>query len=73
MRRSEYKEIAGDEQKAADVLPEKIKGWEGIADDQGVAIPFSADALEALLDVPYIERAFALGLLQASQGAPVKN
>jgi hypothetical protein len=73
MRRSEAVEIENDIDKAQQVLPSKIHGWEGVADEDGEDIPFSSDALAALLDVPYIERAFAIGLIQASNGAPAKN
>jgi len=56
-----------------DVLRQRVRGWEGICDEDGSPIVFSDDNLVALLDVPYIERAFSIGLLQASNGAPAKN
>lgn len=73
MTRSEAKAIEDDIDKAPHVLPEKVKGWEGIANESGEPIEFSAENLDALLDIPYIERAFAIGLIQASNGAPAKN
>jgi hypothetical protein len=73
MTRSEAKAIESDLDRAQDVLPGKIKDWEGIYTDDDKPIDFGPDTLAALLDVPYIERAFAIGLIQASNGAPAKN
>lgn len=73
MTRSEAREVEADLDKANDVLPAKIKGWEGIVNEKGDPVPFQPDNLAALLDVPYIERALAIGLIQASNGAPGKN
>lgn len=55
------------------VLRDKVKGWQDVCDAAGEPIDFSHDTLAAVLDVPYIERAIALGLLQATIGAPAKN
>lgn len=73
MTRSEARNVEADLDKANDVLPAKIKAWEGIVDDCGEPVPFSPGNLAAILDVPYIERALAIGLIQASNGAPAKN
>ena len=73
MTRSEAKAVEGDLEHAQDVLPRKIKGWEGIYSETEEPIPCEPDTLAALLDVPYIERAFAIGLIQASNGATAKN
>lgn len=73
MTRSEARVIQDDIDQAQHVLPNKIKGWEGIVNGDGSALPFTEDNLSAILDVPYIERAIAIGLIQASNGAPAKN
>jgi len=73
MTRSEAQEIEGDMDKAQHVLPNKIKGWEGVYSDDDEPIPFNDETLNALLDLPYVERGFAIGLIQASNGAPAKN
>jgi len=73
LTRTEAKAIQEEPEDGESVLPDKVKGWEGIADEDGNDIEFSSGTLKALLDVPYIERAFAIGLLQASNGAPAKN
>lgn len=62
-------DAAGD----AETLLAKVRGWEGIADVNGNEITYSQDNLKALLGVPYIARAFGIGLVQASAGAPGKN
>ena len=55
------------------LLKSHIHGWEGVADENGIPLEYSEGALEALLNVAYIERAFSAGLIQASIGAPSKN
>ncbi len=73
LNRSEAQEIQDAPEKGEDVLTDKVRGWEGIADENGEPIEYSTENLKALLDVPYVERAFSIGLLQASNGAPAKN
>lgn len=73
MTRSEARAVESDLDKAQGVLPSKVLGWEGVYDADGAILEFTPDNLAALLDVAYIERAFAIGLIQASNGAPAKN
>lgn len=60
-------------EKRLEDLREHITGWEDIGDEDGQQMPFSAEALDALLDVPYFRAAAEQGLLDASRGAPAKN
>jgi len=73
LSRTDAQAIQDDPETGNDVLPARIKGWSDIFDEDGNPIEFSPGNLAALLDVPYIERAFSIGLLQASNGAPAKN
>jgi hypothetical protein len=55
------------------LLAERITGWDGISDEAGEVLPFSADNLTAVLDVPYLREAIETGLYAASRGALAKN
>jgi hypothetical protein len=54
-------------------LAERITGWEGIGDEDGAPLAFTADNLAALLDQPYLREAIERGLYAASRGALEKN
>lgn len=55
-------------------LREKVKGWQGIEDiERGGELEYNAPNLAALVEVPYIRKAFDVALWQASTGAPAKN
>ena len=54
-------------------LAAQIRGWSGIEDTEGAAIPFTEENLTALLDDPLFAKACAIALMQASMGAPVKK
>ena len=56
-----------------DEMVRHIKDWEDIADEDGEPLPFTEDNLRALLRDNFFARAAAIGLWQASQGAPAKN
>lgn len=73
MERSEARQVEADLSLASDALSRKILGWDGVTDENGEAFEFNDDNLNALLDIAYIERAFAIGLIQASNGAAAKN
>jgi len=47
----------------ADMAQRLLVGWEGIADEEGDPIPFSASALEDAMDIPYFHDAVAEALL----------
>lgn len=51
----------------------RITGWEDFADEQGEPLPFTAENLAAVLDVPYLRAPIERGLIEASQGARAKN
>jgi hypothetical protein len=67
---------AAEDQRDADehaLLRERIKGWRGIADEDGNAVPFAADKLDALLEFEFFAKPLLAGLYAASRGAPAKN
>lgn len=41
-----------DRQSAVDFMRDKVTGWQGVQDDAGVDVPFSADALDEFLETP---------------------
>lgn len=55
-------------------LLEKVwVGWEGVHDKDKKPLPFSAEALQRLLNVPYVRLAAVRAFNQAQVGAKVKN
>jgi len=50
------------------LLRRVIIGWEGIADEDGAEIVFSAEALEQAIDVAYVRVALLNAYFQASSG-----
>lgn len=55
-------------------LAARITGWEDVVDaETGAPVEFSAEALAALMAVPYVTPGLAKGLWDASRGAPAKN
>lgn len=60
---------------AKPTLREHVKGWgdEFVNKKTGEPLLFNDDTLEALLAKPYIQRAFTIGLIEASSGAAAKN
>lgn len=57
----------------AEIAAEVLVGWSGITDDKGEAIPFSAKALQQLLDVPMLASAVVLAYFASLQGGKRKN
>ena len=55
------------------LMQRHVVGWDGISGEDDQPLPFTADNLNALLAVPYLHRAIASGLSDASVGAPAKN
>lgn len=56
------------------LMAEALIGWEGIREEHGGDLPFSPEAVRALLDVPYILVALATAYADAVSGAgPRKN
>lgn len=63
------------ERKLADLLPDVVIGWRDVVDEDGAPIPFDADALERILDLPYVRVAVMAAYVQAITGpmGPVGN
>lgn len=57
----------------AEVAKDVVTGWRGLLDTQSVAVPFSAEMLDALLAVPGAPRAIWLTFMEYSYGAVRKN
>lgn len=51
-----------------DLMQEVIVGWEGIGNDEGDAMPFSADTLATLLDIPPFRYAAVRAYFEAIKG-----
>jgi len=72
---------SGDTPPKKDLLPSRILGWgtaeenhkDGFVDGKEKPIPFTPENLKAVLNIGYIERALALALVNASNGAAAKN
>lgn len=54
-------------------LRERVKGWSGIADQDGNALPFSTELLQAFIADELLRGVLLRGLLDASAGAQTKN
>lgn len=61
----------GDQDKA--VLGAVIAGWDGVAGDDGQPVDFSAEALAALLDIPYARTALLRAYFEAASGAAARK
>jgi hypothetical protein len=57
----------------ASVARELVIGWSGITDEVGEEIPFSAKALEQLIEVPMVAQAIVQAWGNSLQGAKRKN
>ena len=55
------------------LLRRAMVGWEGIEDEDGSAIPFSAQNLDRLCKVPYWRTAAVDAYLRSVAGLPEKN
>lgn len=74
----EFKRLGTDELKKAQrggdvqLLRHVVAGWDGVTND-GAAVPFTPENLEAFLQVPYAVRATALAYAQDIHGIREKN
>lgn len=67
-------ELMGPERAPLPLLREALIGWQGVVDEQGQAVPFSAAARDALLDHPFVLVAVARAYADAmAGGAAEKN
>lgn len=57
----------------ADFAREVWIGWDGVEDEAGKPIPFSAEAREQLLGIPYVRAALVRAYFESVLGAPAKN
>lgn len=56
----------------ADFVREVVAGWRGVADD-GAEVPFSAAALDQLLDIPGLAASIVIAFGRAHSGIIQKN
>jgi len=71
MSRSAFNDLVD---KGDDALIDSIlEGWDGIADESGKEIPFTAKAKKELMDDPYVVRALITAYADSITGAPAKN
>ncbi|WP_330925287.1 hypothetical protein [Candidatus Sororendozoicomonas aggregata] len=68
---SEYRALAarGDEM----IFPEIVKGWSGIHDEAGTALPFTEDNLRHLTNHPGFAQAVMRAYLRASSGEAARK
>lgn len=66
-------ELAAAELKRYDLLMERVKGWGDQIIDRGTPVPFSREALSALLEIKPVFTAFWKGLFDASENARPKT
>lgn len=52
---------------------EVLAGFKGIVDDKGEEVPFSEEALDALLNIPSVAKAIVMAYLASIAGAKAKN
>lgn len=57
----------------ADFASEIVTGWDGITDADGAPIPYSADALAQVMDLPYVTQGITDALIEYLFGARAKN
>lgn len=56
-----------------EILPRKVKGWEGIGDADGNVLEFTPENLKRILEQPYLLSALTRALAEASTGAARGN
>ena len=56
-----------------EVLLEVVKGWSGVTDDDGVAVPFDDDNFEQMLQIPAASFALVKGFWDSIVVAREKN
>lgn len=61
-----------DRQSATEFMRDKVTGWEGVQDADGVAVPFGPDALEEFLETPGVAMLAHTSYFE-SLGAKAKN
>lgn len=66
------KNVKASEMTDADFVRQVLTGWRGVA-DQGEDVPFSATALDQLLDLPGLSAAIVLAFGRAHSGIVRKN
>ncbi len=52
-----------------DLLREVLLGWDGVADEDGVAIEFADAPRDQLLDIPYVRGALLKAYFEAASGS----
>lgn len=56
------------ERKLGDLLPEVVIGWRDVVDEGGAPVPFDADTLARILDLPYVRVAIMSAYVRAISG-----
>jgi hypothetical protein len=57
----------------AELMAEAVVGWEGVLDEAGQPVPFSAATLADLLDIPFILVGLAQAYADAVSGAGARK
>lgn len=70
---SEYEKRLKTAKNDAELIKGFLVGWEGLADENGELLPFSAEVIDELAQYPYIRNGILRAYGEAAAGAPVKN
>lgn len=57
----------------AELLRKTVRGWEKVCEEDGTPIPFSDEALEQLLSIPWARNAAAEAYMEAVSGNRAKR
>jgi len=60
-------------ERITEIAKELLVGWSGVNDDSGKDVPFSQNALEQLLEVPFLAVAVVKAYMDSIKGAKRKN
>ena len=66
-------EDLGDLNRITEIAADVLVGWSGMTGDDGKAIPYSQQALERLLEVPFLAVAVLKSYIDSIKGAKRKN
>ena len=68
-----FDQIKIDQMGDKDLVKEVLIGWKDVRDENGEDIPFSAGALEKLIDVQLVAAAISKAFVESITGSKIKN
>lgn len=73
VEQDELEAVIAGKVREADFLMKTVVGWKGVHDAAGAELPFSLEALERMVRIPYARSAMMTGYYEAMAGARRKN